>query len=90
MTVSDQLRAERERLGLTPQQTADILEVSKRALNYWEEGRHPHVLTQEGALARLSGHGEKHTPAATSRILKDGSLGALKIRKPAKKGRAKR
>ena len=54
MTFPDQLKAHRERLGLTQAELAAFLDVSPRAIWQWEKGTLPHVLTQEGALARLS------------------------------------
>lgn len=106
MTFSDQLRAERERLGLDHKQAADILDVSKRAIAYWEEGRHPHVLTQEGALARLATtptalalrkptktmSKETAMKAAAESLLKYGKAykRLAENQMPAKKGRAKR
>lgn len=54
MTFPDQLKGQRERLGLTQAELASFLDVSPRAVWQWEKGTLPHVLTQEGALARLS------------------------------------
>lgn len=54
MTFPEQLKAQRERLGLTQAELASFLEVSPRAVWQWEQGTLPHVLTQEGALARLT------------------------------------
>ncbi len=54
MTFSEQLKNHRERLGLTQAELASFLDVSPRAVWQWEKGTLPHVLTQEGALARLS------------------------------------
>lgn len=53
MTFAHQLKAERERLGLTQARAAKLLEVSKRSIEQWEAGSEPLVITQEGALARL-------------------------------------
>lgn len=54
MTFPEQLKAQRERLGLTQAELASFLDVSSRAVWQWEQGALPHVLTQEGAIARLS------------------------------------
>ena len=54
MPFPEQLKAHRERLGLTQAELAAFLDVSPRAVWQWEKGTLPHVLTQEGALARLS------------------------------------
>jgi len=54
MTFPEQLKTHRERLGLTQAELASFLDVSPRAVWQWEKGTLPHVLTQEGALARLS------------------------------------
>jgi len=54
VTFPEQIRAQRERLGLTQAELAAFLDVSPRAVWQWEQGTLPHVLTQEGALARLS------------------------------------
>lgn len=53
MTFPEQLKDQRERLGLTQAELAAFLNVSPRAVWQWEKGTLPHVLTQEGALARL-------------------------------------
>ena len=54
MSFPEQLKAQRERLGLTQAELASFLDVSPRAVWQWEKGTLPHVLTQEGALARLT------------------------------------
>jgi transcriptional regulator with XRE-family HTH domain len=54
MSFPEHLKAQRERLGLTQAELASFLEVSPRAVWQWEQGTLPHVLTQEGAIARLS------------------------------------
>lgn len=54
MTFPEQLKAQRERLGLCQAELAAFLDISPRAVWQWEKGTLPHVLTQEGALARLS------------------------------------
>lgn len=54
MKFADQLRSERERLGLTQSGAAALLGVSKSVIEKWEsEMRTPLEITQEGALARL-------------------------------------
>ena len=50
----EQLKNHRERLGLTQAELAAFLDVSPRAIWQWEKGTLPHVLTQEGVLARLT------------------------------------
>lgn len=55
MKFSEQLKTIRERLGLTQAGAAALLEISKSALEKWENGtKEPKLLMQEGALARLS------------------------------------
>jgi transcriptional regulator with XRE-family HTH domain len=54
MDFTEKLKAQRERLGLTQAELAAFLDVSPRAVWQWEKGMFPHVLTQEGALARLT------------------------------------
>jgi transcriptional regulator with XRE-family HTH domain len=54
MDFPEQLKAQRERLGLTQAELAGFLDVSPRAVWQWEKGTLPHALMQEGALARLS------------------------------------
>lgn len=54
MDFTEKLKAQRERLGLTQAELAALLDVSPRAVWQWEKGMLPHVLTQEGALARLT------------------------------------
>ena len=54
MSFADQLKQERERLGITQAQAASLLGVSKSVLAKWEiADRTPLELTQEGALQRL-------------------------------------
>ena len=54
MTFPEQLKAHRERLGLTQAGLASFLGVSPRAIWQWEKGKLPHELTQDGVLARLA------------------------------------
>lgn len=54
MAFPEKLKHHRERLGLTQAELAEFLEVSPRAVWQWEKGDVPHILTQEGAIARLS------------------------------------
>ena len=54
MSYADQLKQERERLGITQAQAADLLNVSKSVIEKWEaDTRTPLDITQEGALQRL-------------------------------------
>jgi transcriptional regulator with XRE-family HTH domain len=54
MSFADQLKSERDRLGLTQAGAEALLGLGKGQITAWETGRNtPHVLTQEGALARL-------------------------------------
>ena len=54
MSFADQIKQERERLGITQAQAASLLSVSKSVLTKWEiSDRTPLAITQEGALARL-------------------------------------
>ena len=54
MKFADQLKQERERLGITQAQAAALLGVSKSVLAKWEiADRTPKVLAREGALARF-------------------------------------
>ena len=55
MTFSEQLKAHRQRLGLTQSEAAELLEVSASWVDKAErEQREPLKITQEGAIARLS------------------------------------
>lgn len=55
MTFSEQLKAHRERLGLTQAELAALLGVPSRTHWEWESGKTtPHAITQEGALDRLT------------------------------------
>lgn len=54
MTFPEQLKTHREKLGQTQAELASFLDVSPRAIWQWEKGTLPHVLTQEGTLARLT------------------------------------
>ena len=50
-----QLKAERERLGITQAQAASLISVPDRTYWEWEAGKtEPYAITQEGALRRLS------------------------------------
>lgn len=53
MTFAEQLKSERERLGLTQAEAADLVGVSPRAIWKWEHGDEPLAVTAEGVLARL-------------------------------------
>jgi transcriptional regulator with XRE-family HTH domain len=55
MTFAEQLKSQRQRLGLTQSEVADLLEVSASWVDKAErEIRTPIKITQEGAIARLS------------------------------------
>lgn len=54
MNFATQLKSERERLGLTQEEAAKALSASKSWVEKAEySSRDPHILLQEGALARL-------------------------------------
>ena len=55
MTFAECIRLRRTELNLTQAAAAALLSVSRRTIQHWEDPRRPapHVLTQEGALARL-------------------------------------
>lgn len=53
MSFSEQLKSERERLGLTQAEAATLLDVSPRAIWKWEDGEEPLAVTAEGVIARL-------------------------------------
>lgn len=54
MQFAEKLRAKRKLLHLTQAELANMLEISPRAVWQWEQGRVPHILTQEGADARMA------------------------------------
>lgn len=55
MTFAEQLKRQRQRLGLTQSEAAELLEVSASWVDKAErEIRTPIKITQEGALARLT------------------------------------
>ena len=55
MSFAADLKATRERLGLTQAKAAALLEISKSSLEKWENGtKEPKRLMQEGAFARLA------------------------------------
>jgi len=55
MNFAKQLKSERERLGLTQEEAAQALSASKSWVEKAEYStRDPHILLQEGALARLA------------------------------------
>lgn len=55
VSFSDQLRDNRKRLVLTQAGADAVLDTCRGQVAAWESGRNtPHILTQEGALARLS------------------------------------
>ena len=53
MTLPEQFRAARNRLGISQAEAAAICEVSPRAVWQWEAGKSTLDVTLEGALARL-------------------------------------
>ena len=54
MTFSEHLIAQRQLLNLTQAKAAELLGISKSALEKWEAGvKTPKPLTQEGAIARF-------------------------------------
>ena len=53
MTLPEQLKAARLRLGLTQAEAAAVCEVSHRAYWQWEAGKSTLAVTLEGALERL-------------------------------------
>jgi DNA-binding transcriptional regulator YiaG len=55
MTFAETLRCARLTLDLTQTGAAQLLSVSRRTIQHWEDPRRPapHILAQEGALARL-------------------------------------
>lgn len=54
MTFSEQLKSERQRLGLSQAELARVLGVSFEAVSKWERViSTPAEIAQEGALARL-------------------------------------
>lgn len=54
MSFADKLKSERHSLGITQAEAADLLGIDARTLWKWESGDPPLLLTQEGALNRLS------------------------------------
>ena len=55
MTFATKLKAERARLGLDQPGAEALLDLGKGQITAWETERNtPHILTQEGALARLA------------------------------------
>lgn len=53
MNLAEQLKSERQRLGLTQADAAAVCEVSPRAYWQWEAGQSTLDVTLEGALNRL-------------------------------------
>jgi DNA-binding transcriptional regulator YiaG len=54
MTFSEHLVAQRQLLNLTQAKAAELLGISKSALEKWETGtKVPKMLMQEGAIARF-------------------------------------
>jgi DNA-binding transcriptional regulator YiaG len=56
MSFAATIKQERERLGITQAQAAELIATSKRTYTDWESGRTvPLPVAQEGALARMRG-----------------------------------
>lgn len=54
MRFSEQLQAQKERLGYSIAELSEALDTSPRTIQHWIHGdRLPSQVTQEGALARL-------------------------------------
>lgn len=54
MSFADQLKSERERLGLTQAVAAALLDVPARTYWEWEADKTtPYAITQEGAIGRF-------------------------------------
>jgi len=53
MTLPEQLKSERQRLGLTQTEAALVCDVSPRTYWQWEAGKSTLDVALEGALARL-------------------------------------
>lgn len=65
MTFPEQLKNYRDQLGLTQDQAASLLSISKRTYCDWEYGKStPSQVTQEGVIARL----QKSCPPAGSEL----------------------
>ena len=60
MTIPEQLKAARLRLGLTQAEAASVCGVSPRAYWQWESGYSALTVTLEGALARLQAREQAH------------------------------
>ena len=55
MSFAQQLQHHKDRLDLSQEAMAGVLDIAKRTLEYWLSGdRTPPAITQEGALARLA------------------------------------
>lgn len=55
MSFAERLKSERKRLKLTQPQADAVLSCGKGQVAAWESGRNvPHILTREGAIARLN------------------------------------
>ena len=54
MRFSEQLQAQKERLGYSIAELSEALDTSPRTIQHWIHGdRVPSLIAQEGALARL-------------------------------------
>ena len=61
MTFAACIRLRRTELNLTQAAAAAVLSVSRRTIQHWEDPRRPapHILAQEGALARLDDYSQE-------------------------------
>jgi DNA-binding transcriptional regulator YiaG len=63
VSFQSEIKAARERAGLTQSEAAAELRVARRALQHWEDGqREPIYPAQVGALALLRGRKTKKPP----------------------------
>lgn len=69
MSFADQLKQERERLGITQTQAASLLDVPARTYWGWEALKTtPYAVTQEGCLARLQLSAVKQLNSSTHQL----------------------
>jgi len=68
MTFAETLRIARLTLDLTQTGAAQLLSVSRRTIQHWEDPRRPapHVLAQEGALGRLDAEHDRRNGDAVA------------------------
>jgi transcriptional regulator with XRE-family HTH domain len=63
MTFGQQLRTERQRLGLSQTEAAALLEVSLSSIQKWElDMKTPKLVMQEGIMARLAAFNRLNDP----------------------------